>query len=269
MTILLESSTEKCEKTLLKSKKYNIEHSILASENEIIDRLLDSRVSMKSVYRELSDSLNDQQIEAFLSLVLSCSAFWSPEKAVTYRAERQELIETNREIAKVANDLAELLEKRDHLHNHSGFSSDTYYSIINVIEKASSNNGLYSMYIQKPLSHLRGRFDLKYWPSIEDVVSELAVDAEKADIYATDSVTEASTTSKRASKVDFLRALFEAIKENSARNYGLIPVKFELSDRSFAEIMNSALKLELEELVDAIYVKRARQRIREQQVENA
>lgn len=263
------SATEKCEKILLKSKKYNIEHSILPSENIVIDRLINSKENMESVYMELGESLDERQIDVFLSVVLSCAAFWNPEKAVTYRAERKELIETNKAIAKVASNLVELLDKRDQLHNCSGFSSNTHYFIIDVIEKASSENPLFRSYIQEPLSCLGGRFDLKYWPSIEDVISELAVDAENAETYATDLVTEASTISNRASKADFLRALFSAIRKNSNRHYGLIPNQFSISDRSIAEIMNSALGLDVEELVDAGYVKRARQREREQNAENA
>ncbi len=269
MTTSQNTTTEKCEEILLKSKEYNIEHSILPSENIVIDRLISSKQNMRFVYDELNESLNEQQIDVFLSLVLSCAAFCNPEKTVTYRAERKELFETNKAIAKIARDLSELLCKRDQLHNHSGFSSNTHYSIIDVIEKASSENYLFGSYIKEPLSHLRGRFDPKYWPSIEDVISEVSVDAENAETYATDSVTEASTISNRASKADFLRALFSAIKENRDRPYGLMPTEFDISDRSIAEIMNNALDLDLEELVDAAYIKRARQREREQSRDNA
>lgn len=263
MSVTSETATKKCERVLNSSKAYNIEHDILTSENLIIDRLLGSRENLEHVYTELSESLNEQQLDVVLSLVVSCAAFWNPEKAVSYREERKELIETNKEIAKIARKLADLLEKRYELHNHSGFSSDTHYSIINVIKKASKNNYLFGSYLEEPLSHLTGRFDLKYWPSIEEVIEELGTDAAKAETHANDSLTEASTTSSRPSKIDFLRALFSAIHENSEREFGLIPRTFELSDKSFAEIMNCALQLEPDELVDAAYIKRERQRQRQ------
>ncbi|MCP5214332.1 MAG: hypothetical protein H6995_04925 [Pseudomonadales bacterium] len=265
MTEHQTTATEKCEEILRKSMAYNIAHSILPSENGVIDRLLNNKENMKYVYAELSKSLNEQQIEVFLSLVLSCAAFWNPKKAATYRTERKELFEVNRQIAKVAQQLVGLLERRDELHNHSGFSSGTHYSIINVIENASKDNFLYRSYIKKPLSHIKHQFDLKYWPSIEEVVAEVGLDAGSADIYATDSLTEASTASSRPSKIDFLRALFSALQENSGRKFGLIPENFELSDNSISEVMNCALQLDHEELVDASYVKRERQRQREQQ----
>lgn len=269
MPIKQPTATDECEKILIISRDYNVEHSILPSENIIIDRLLGNRENMGSVYTELHESLTEQQIDVVLSLVLSCAAFWNPEKAAAYRAEREKLVDTNREISKAARQLADLLKKRDDLHNYSGFSSDTHYSIINVIENSSKDNYLYSSYIKEPLSHLRGQFDPKYWPSINEVIVELGEDADNAETYATDSLTEASTNSSRPSKVDFLRALFSTLHENSEREFGLIPKKFELSDRSIAEIMNCSLQLDIEELVDASYVKRERQRQREKSKENA
>ena len=263
MHVEVMTATEKCERVLKESRDYNVEHSILASENLVIARLLANSESMGHVYTELCGSLDKRQIGAVLSAVLSSAAFWNPEKAASYRADRKELIETNREIAEVARKLSGLLTRREELHNHSGFSSDTHYDIVDVIDKASESNGLYRGYVREPLTRLGGRFDLKYWPSIEEVIVELAVDAEKAGVYATDPLTEASTSSSRPSKIDFLRALFSALDENSEREFGLVPAGFSLSDRSIAEIMNCALKLEPEELVDAGYVKRERQRQRE------
>ena len=71
MTVTQESATERCEKVLRKTMEYNVEHSIWPSENRIIDILLGSSENMECVYSELCDSLNEQQIESFLSLVLT------------------------------------------------------------------------------------------------------------------------------------------------------------------------------------------------------
>ena len=148
------AATEECQKILINSRDYNVEHSILPSENIIIERLLASRENMENVYIELYESLTKQQIEVVLSLVLSCGAFWNPEKAASYRIGREKLVDINREIAKVARQLADLLKKRDDLHNHSSFSSDTHYCILNVIEDSSKENYLYSSYIKEQQSPL-------------------------------------------------------------------------------------------------------------------
>lgn len=251
-----------CEEILNRSKAYNIEKSILPSENLVIDRLLASRENMQHVYIELVELLDRKQIDSFLSLILSCAAFWNPEKAVLYRKQKKELVGINEEIAKTASELANLLEKRYMLHNESALSSDHYYHIIDVMEETSRDDYLFNNYLQEPLSQLRGRFDLKYWPTLSQIVKELATDASKVKVYATDSLTEASINSTRASKVDFLRALFSAIHENSEREQDILPKGFQLSDKAFAEIMNCALHLESDELVDASYVKGERQKQR-------
>jgi hypothetical protein len=63
--------------------------------------------------------------------------------------------------------------------------------------------------------------------------------------------------------------LIAAIKENTDSSYNLLPLEFELTDKAIAEIMNCALDLDVEELVDAAYIKRARQRIQNKQTVSA
>lgn len=256
-------ATEKCEKILKDSKSYNIEHSILPSANAVIERLLSNRENMKAFYNELYESLSDQQISFFLDVVIRCTAFWNHENAATSRLDKKDLINTNKEIGKLAKELVALLEKREDLHNHSGFYSNTHYSIADMILDASKNNYLFEGYIKDPLDQLNARFDLKYWPTISDVVMELSKDAERAEVMASDTLTDVSTTSSRPSKVDFLRALILSINENKERAFGLIPSHFELSNKSYAEVMNCALGLSPDDLVDAGYVKREKQRQRE------
>lgn len=158
--------------------------------------------------------------------------------------------------------MATLLEQRTDLHNTSGFSTETHYHAIDVIEAASRGNYLFQSYVQEKLDALRSQFDLKYWPSLGDFMRELASDAEKADTEATDPLTAAATQAARPSKADFFKALFASIEENSAENYGQLPKGFKLTDRALASLANCALDLGADELVDEAYVKRLRQRER-------
>ena len=125
-----------------------------------------------------------------------------------------------------------------------------------------SNNCLFQSYVQEKLDALRGQFDLKYWPSLGDFMRELASDAEKAEMAATDPLTAAATAATRPSKADFFKALFASIEENSTENYGQLPRAFKLTDRTLASLANCALDLGPDELVDEAYVKRLRQRER-------
>ena len=201
-------------------------------------------------------------LKVFLDLLLSTAAFWSPEKIAEARVAREELASVNRQIARKAEELVQLLERRTDLNNTSGFSSETHYHVCDVIEAASEHNYLFNSWVKDRLDALRGQFDLKYWPSLDQFLRELAVDAENAGVEATDPLTAAATGASRPSRADFFKALFASIEENSARNYGLLPRGFKLTDGTLASLANCTLDLGPYELTDSTYVKRLRQRER-------
>lgn len=258
------SPQQVCESILVEGQRYNIEHDILPSENAVADRLLARSVELKDAYRELHEKLHPHPpaLKVFMEILLSTAAFWSPEKIAQARVERDELTKVNRQIARKAEELAELLERRTDLHDTSGFSSETHYHVCDVIEAASEHNYLFRTWLKERLDALRGQFDLKYWPSLDQVVRELAADANSAGMEPTNPLTAAATVASRPSRADFFKALFAAIEENSARNHGQLPKDFKLTDGALASLANCALDLEPDELADSAYVKRLRQRER-------
>jgi hypothetical protein len=173
------------------------------------------------------------------------------------------LASVNEQIAKKAGELAELLARRSDLHNTSGFSSDTYYHVCDVIRAAGQTNGLFKWYTEERLNGLTYQFDLKYWPSLSQFLLELSSDAADAVVEATDSLTAVATVATRGSTADFIKALLVAIEENSAENFGHLPRDFKLTDGTLASLTNCALDLNPDEAVDAGYIKRFRQRERD------
>ena len=159
--------------------------------------------------------------------------------------------------------LAALLEERTELKNHSGFSCDTLYHPVDAIHAAAVRNYNYEHWVKDKLEAITGRFDLKYWPSLGALVQAIADDADHAAPLPHDPVTEAGTAGNRAGLADTFRAFFVALEESSARNHGLLPSEFELTDRSTAILVSCALGLGPDKVVDSTYVKRLRQRQRE------
>lgn len=255
-----------CEAILIEGRRHNIEAGILPSENAVADRLLARGVELRDAYSELYKKLHPHppSLKVFLDLLLSTAAFWNPEKIVNARLARNELALINQRIAQMAEELAELLEQRTDLHNSSGFSSETHYHVCDVIEAASEHNHLFNSWVRDHLDTLRDQFDLKYWPSLGQFLRELAADAGNTKIEATDSLTAAGTAALRPSRADFFKALFASIEENSARNYGQLPGGFGLTDGTLASLVNCALDLGADELTDSAYVKRLRQRERDE-----
>jgi len=252
-----------CEQYLLREKKHRIDQRILISEIAVIDRLLDRSIDLDSLYCEISNNYRPDQWECFLDVAVNVAAFWNPEEARAFREKRKRLEYVNSSISTLASQLSELLDERCQLHDESGFYADTHYDVIDVIDKAAEENYLYRSYVQDDLKRLGCQFDLKYWPSLADFVSELAQDAEQAEVVAGDSWTDAATMSSRTSKYDFLRALFVAIRENSSLYRGSLPANFKIRDDGWATLVNCLLNLDVDELVDAQYIKRFRQKLRD------
>lgn len=255
----LETMTEECEAILVASRNYNIENNIWPTDIITINYLLTQSAAMKNSYDELL-VLSAQQREQFLDQLVSTISFWLPDNAIEMRASRNQLIDVNKKISVLAKELADLLEERSDLENHHPFTSNTHYHIANVIKESSRDNYYFRSFLAKPLGVLAGQFDLKYWPSLPEVINEIADDAESAEIYATDTRTEAATSSNRSSKADFVRAILSMVDDLKSTPSLYFPRSFSLSDSSLADIVNVCLKLSAEELVDSAYVKNLRHR---------
>jgi hypothetical protein len=201
-------------------------------------------------------------LNVFFDQLQSTASLWSPEANQEARKGRARLIEVNREIEKTGRALAALLNERTELKNHSGFSCDTLYHPVDAIHAAAKRNYSYEHWVKEKLEDITGQFDLKYWPSLSEIVQAIADDAAQAEPLAHDVVTEAGTEG-RGGLADSFRSFFAALEDASARNYGFLPRAFELSDRSVAILMSCALGLGPDQAVDAPFVKRLRQRQRE------
>lgn len=260
-----DNPKQACERILIEEKRYNVEHRILPSEIAVVDRMLARSIELADAYGELHSKLHQHAgaLRAFLALVLNTAAFWNPEKISEARRARDDLAEVNRQIARKAAELACLLQQRSGLHNTSSFSSGTHYHVCDVIAAAAKDNSLFQGYVQARFEALHTQFDLKYWPTLSEVLQELATDADTADQEASDPLTEAATAATRSSLADFFRALFAAIDENLAYHYNQLPLGFSVTDNTLASLANCALDLSPDDMVDGPYVKRLRQRSRE------
>lgn len=159
--------------------------------------------------------------------------------------------------------LADLISRRSEVQDKSSFSSETYYHVVDVVREAGGSNGLFESYVKDDLDKLTYQYDLKYWPSISEVVAAIGVNAEEAVTVARDPAASAATESRRSGLADFLKALEAKLDDNRVRRYGFIPNDFSLSDNSMASLVNCVLDFEFDELIEGSFLKRFRQRERE------
>jgi len=225
--------------------------------------LLGRSLELQGAFAELFDAMEPMQWQAYMDVVLFTAAFWNPRETKKMRDARKRLEEINTLVKVQALQLEQLLGERTELCNEHSFFSGTAYHVNDLIERASSNNGLYASFLKPELAKLRSQYDLKYWPNIEEIVGEIGRDAADAKVEAALEITKEAISSRIASRRDFIRAFFTAIDEQKGSTFRDIPKSFNLTDESLAAIICCALDLADNDLIDAAYVKRMRQTERE------
>lgn len=236
----------------------------------VIERLQARESELADAYRELHRDLHSTRERWYLlDAVIMTAAFWNPKKIDKARGERAELDETNAQVAEAARELAELLRRRSQLHNSGHFSSDTLYHVVDAIDHASASNGLYSGWVKDELDTLRTRFDLKYWPTLAAIVDVIGLDASAAMAVPTDKMTAAATagTPRRATEAHFLKAFLESIRERGRSVGGFLPDGYRPSDSALGSLTTCALGRSPHAPLEAPYVKRVRQRVRQASTE--
>lgn len=216
------------------------------------------------MYEEVHASMaqTPRALYMFWGVFLHAADGWNPQKSRAARQAREELVGVNRRISELADQLAALLDRRDTIHNYTGFSSKTHYHILDILREASEHNGLYESYVKKDVDRLQYH-DFKYWPALSEVVQAIGADAEMAEVTANDPVTAAATESRKSGRSDFVKAFLARVDDNRVRECGFIPNDFSLTDSGLASLVNCGLDLAFDELVDGDFIKRFRQRQRQ------
>lgn len=253
-------------KEFLKNElKYNLEKKILPSENVIINRLIEQDLEMTDVYEDLSRRIpSGQGQEQIIRAIISAAAFWNPDEAKKLREDKKRLIDLNKQIAETAGKLAGLIHNRKEIAEKSGFSAYDDYHFMEWVEKAAETNYRYQSCLADKITSLRGQFDLKYWPTSVEVIEAIKSFAQETKVEATDTWTEASTSSNKSSTADFVRTICKAMEEQTKHSCFGIPNDFKLSDEGLATVVNCALNLLDDDIIDSSYVKNVRQRMRAQ-----
>ena len=256
--------TKVCEDLLRRLRSYNEERSIDSLDNEIIGRILDRTTELAHVYNELYEKLSEKGRDRFFDLLVDIAAGWNLEYLNQADKAKKRHCELREEISRLGLQLAELLRERDKLNDFSGFAANTTYHFVDLFDQActESYNSHYQSRLQPALQALREQYSLKYWPRIDSVIDQIALDAFASEVYATDAVTAAGTESSKRSKANFVRALNCAYDEELAWGPKLLPIEFRLSDAALAALVNVCLDLSENEMVCAQYIKRLRQRDR-------
>lgn len=229
----------------------------------VFERLITRHDEMKPVYSELQEkNVTGRQLWIFLEQCIFAGAFATADKHAALRADYTELQTLSKDISRTAIQLETMIRRRSDILNRNGsFTIDRLICLTDYLDEAGHDNGLYQRFIQPRLDELRS-FDLKYWPEFADLLQVLG--SECTEVQILDDATAAIVSARRASLTDFFKELFSRLHDISDDSpYGLKRGS-RLSDSAIATLSNILCERLPDEVIDEGYVKRVRQRLREQ-----
>lgn len=253
-------------KEMLKMKLRELreaEHPLLRSTWPVIERLIARQHEMAPVWEELAKKdVTGTRLWVLTEQCIMAAVEGESGEHEAIRADHRELQMLNDEISWMSIKLAQFLDARDALLNRSGhFHVERMLRLTDFINVAGKGNYLYCSRIKPELEKL-SHYDLKYWPEMSALLHALG--EERTEITFRYTSSEAIAFARPSLLTDFLRDLFDRFCDISDGSvYGLRP-GFRLSDASLGTICNVMLDLPGDEVIDAEYVKSARQRLRKQ-----
>jgi len=241
---------------------------ILASENTVIQMLLDDANEMRDVWMSIGKKLNDDRhFQRVIELIVTVAAFYSPVKTKGAREAIRHAVDLNEEISKKAEELAHLLDQQFLLKESNSIElrvSNDPIECMNQWAEAFSrarSSYLFDCHVAPALNDLRCKYGLKYWPTVSDLLRGLSHAANEAYAKSYDPLVLAALSSRESSNIDFVRALLVSVEEDK-KYYGF-PGGFNFSSKQLTVLTNCALGL-IEDAYNEGAMKKAVQRIRKE-----
>ncbi len=244
---------------------------ILASENKVIERLLGDSAEMKPAWMSIGKALNNKRhFSKVIEIIVSTAAFHSPAKIGDHREALRRAVELNNEISKKAGELADLLDKQFALKEGQSISLRVSNNPVECMEQwarvfehnsdydTARRTYLFRSGVAQGLSALSKQYDLKYWPTVSDLLRGMEYAAAEAYAESYDPLCLAALESRESSNLDFVRALLAALE--FAKKYEGLPAGFRFNPKTLTAITNCAGGL-VEDACTVEAIKKAMQRI--------
>ncbi|AFV87721.1 MULTISPECIES: hypothetical protein [Alteromonas] len=234
----------------------------------VMERMIARADELKLPFKELVDAFGySDKFEgyppnnSFIWLTLKhiwCSFDYRKEDVVNARDDLKELRALKEDIVELASKLSAKLQRQSELYEISGFSKPDYQFIDDLIEQASAGNYLYKWHVSEKLKSLTSQYDLKYWPSIANLVSAIA-DFEDAQPNPTHIQYPEYVINDRESDIkDFVLSFDGHFDEQNDLKTG-----FRFSNNAVADIINVVLDLPVDKLATGDAVRTVRKRFKQ------
>ena len=260
MLLPMNTPTEFCNAFIKRELKDYKESKIWMSYWPIMERMIDRSLELQTVYKEIVTNYGytDKYSGAKVWLILEhiwLSSDFAKKEVEKARADLKELNQLREEIVILASRLSAALSKQKEIFECSGFTKSDYQNVLDMVDEGGEHNYLYRSYVSKNIQSLGYEYDLKYWPTREDVVQSIA-DFEGRQPAPTHLEYPNAVLKGRSTDIkDFVIAFDAAFdKQND------LPTGFRFSNNAMAEIINVILDLPCEKLTSGEAVRVVRNR---------
>jgi hypothetical protein len=269
MTLPTDNPTVFCKAFIQRElDSYRCDEPIWMSYWPVMERMIDRADELKLPFQELIDAFGySDRLEghspnnAYIWLTLEhiwCSYDYRKEDVIDAREDLRELRALKQEIVELASTLADKLQCQSELYENSGFSKPNYQFIDDLIEQASEGNYLYKWHVSEKVKSLTYQYDLKYWPSLADLVSAISrfedTQPDPAHIQYPGHV----INGREPDIKDFVLSFDGHFDEQNNLKTG-----FRFSNNAVADIINVILDLPVDKLATGDAVRVVRNRFKE------
>ncbi|ELQ6014826.1 hypothetical protein R2221_003900 [Cronobacter sakazakii] len=229
----------------------------------LLERLITREVEMRPVWEEIAlHGLTPEQCRTLLEQLCFAGDNGTLEEQKRLQDDYKKLTLLNTAIVSQAAELAAMLNERDDIHNRNTFENDYSTDVVSLIHTASEHNGYYRSYLRETLEALRCRYDGKYWPSFQQLLSVLA---HQHPVTAfTDQSDDVMLRAKRKALSVYLRQLFTNLHKITVREteyryrHIYLPADFRLTDAGLATLASVSLDMEDPATVESVKMQRHR-----------
>lgn len=269
MTLPTDNPTVFCKAFIQRElDSYRSDEPIWMSYWPVMERMIDRADELKLPFQELIDAFGySDRLEghlpnnAYIWLTLEhiwCSYNYRKEDVIDAREDLRELRALKEEIVELASNLADKLQRQSELYEISGFSKPNYQFIDDLIEQASEGNYLYKWHVSEKVKSLTYQYDLKYWPSLADLVSAISRFEDTQPDPAHIQYPEHVINGRESDIKDFVLSFDGHFDEQNNLKTG-----FRFSNNAVADIINVILDLPVDKLATGDAVRVVRNRFKE------
>jgi hypothetical protein len=264
MSLPRKSPTVFCKAYIARELTSYKDNEIWMSYWSVMGRLINRADQLKTAFCEVVNAFGytDKPCatieDSYLTMMMEhiwFSADYKRSDIEDIRANYSELNSLKEKISALSSELASALRQQEELYEASGFQREDYQSLIDTINLAGANNGLYNLYVAKNLKKQTLQYDLKYWPDRAEVVEAIGSFESKQKEPTHHEIPD-SVLHGRAS--DY-KGFIVAFDEKFGGHYGALS-EFRFSHQALAEIMNVVLDLSEEQEIEADTIKVTRNR---------